>query len=84
MALDPQEEKRISDLETRIRDIEDTFGNIRFPSFWRFMQPLVADILRLPNLSADPATATAGELAVVGGKLKIYDGAAWTTVGTQT
>lgn len=39
---------------------------------------------RLPNGSGDPSSTSTGALAVVNGKLKIYDGAAWVVVGTQT
>lgn len=84
MAFDPQDEQRILALETWVRDLEDVINGIKYPSFWIFNQPLVANVLRMPNLSADPATATTGELAVVSGVLKIYNGSAWTVVGTQT
>jgi len=40
--------------------------------------------LRLPNGSGDPAATVTGALAVVGGKLKIYNGSAWVVVGTQS
>ena len=38
----------------------------------------------LPNGSGDPSSTTTGALAVVSGKLKIYNGSAWVVVGTQT
>jgi len=45
----------------------------------QFQNPVV-----LQNLTADPTVKITGALAVVGGKLKIWDGSAWTIVGTQT
>lgn len=39
---------------------------------------------RLPNGSGDPSGSTTGMMAVVSGKLKIYNGSAWVVVGDQT
>ena len=40
--------------------------------------------VKFPNGGGDPSSTSTGALAVVSGVLKIYDGAAWTVVGTQT
>lgn len=45
----------------------------------KFIRPIV-----LSDLNADPDNKTTGALAVVGGKLKVFDGTNWTIVGTQT
>lgn len=45
----------------------------------QFTQPVI-----LQNQTSDPEIKVTGALAVVNGELKIWDGSAWTVVGTQT
>lgn len=40
--------------------------------------------VNLENQGGDPSSGVTGNLAVVGGKLKIYNGSAWVVVGTQS
>lgn len=44
----------------------------------------VRGVLHFQSFSSNPTVANEGDVAVVGGKLKIYTSGAWTVVGTQT
>lgn len=44
----------------------------------------IRGIIHMQSFTSNPSKGKEGDLAVVGGKLKIYTSGAWTVVGTQT
>lgn len=64
-------EERIAALERTVANLQRQNSDIR-------------GIIHMQSFTSNPSKGKEGDLAVVGGKLKIYTSGAWTVVGTQT
>ncbi len=73
-------EETIKRLEADVRKIKAQVSNDNFSQV-----KVIRQVLVLPEVSAVPSGVTStGALCVVGGKLKIYNGSNWVSVGAQT
>lgn len=72
--------------------MNEDFNNNLIASLDNYTEPVrfikrvsFSDRIKLNNYASDPATCEVGEIAVVGGKVKVCTATdTWTIVGTQT
>jgi hypothetical protein len=79
-------QKRIAQLEKDLRDLTDEVYRNNFSSSQDFQKKSRFNTgLRVPTLSATPATCEVGEVCCVSGKLRVCSALnTWTIVGTQS
>lgn len=83
----PDEQKnRIDELQRQIEALRSEFYLNNFATSQDFSKYSRFNTrIKLPTFSTDPATCEVGEVAVVGGKLKVCSATdTWTIVGTQS
>jgi hypothetical protein len=79
---------KVTQLENRIRELENKFYNNNFTANQKF--PKSSDFtgrLRVPRVTATPSTCQIGEVCVVSSTGKLYVCSAantWSLVGTQS
>lgn len=83
--MDEDQNIKIMELEKALKKLKKEFDDFVLHNHNGLDSNLIKyRTFLIQNGTADPLSKIKGTLAVIDGKLKIYDGSAWTVVGTQT
>ena len=78
------DETRIQALENKLLGLQKQLDDFVLHTHNGFdSSPIFYKTIPLQNRDTDPEQTKTGVIAVVSGKLKIYDGASWVVVGAQ-